>query len=417
MAFGLKLPGTDIVKVPNPAGGSATNLSRSLAPTTVVINSSTGTGATIPAADATNAGVMTKAMFDKLAGIETAANVTDLTNVGAALASASAKATIVDADKFTILDSAASFAPKTTLWSLIKSTLKTHFDTFYATLAQANATHTGDATGATALTLATVNSNVGSFTNANVTVNAKGLVTAISNGSAGGTISTPKVYYVEATGNDGTGVVGNPSLPYATVNAAYAAGVTAAVDFCLSLGVGAGFTLSLTSDMSTYLRQVIGRGLNLTSLTISGTPADAEYGINGYNSDCHYALLYLIINTPGGNATGGAVEPGGNGALAIVHGTDVRVYAILNGGSSADGDGGVGGELRLYGQITLYNIDLAGGSAGPSGTSGSNGNLEADGANLRNCIYTSGISNSYLGRCSYTAADLTPTSALACATY
>jgi hypothetical protein len=48
-----------------------------------------------------------------------------------------------------------------------------------------NATHTGDVTGATTLTLATVNSNVGSFTNANITVNAKGLVTAASNGSSG----------------------------------------------------------------------------------------------------------------------------------------------------------------------------------------------------------------------------------------
>lgn len=48
-----------------------------------------------------------------------------------------------------------------------------------------NANHTGDATGATALTLATVNSNVGSFGSATqasvITVNAKGLVTAASN--------------------------------------------------------------------------------------------------------------------------------------------------------------------------------------------------------------------------------------------
>ena len=47
-----------------------------------------------------------------------------------------------------------------------------------------NANHTGDATGATALTLATVNANVGSFGSATqsaaVTVNAKGLVTAAS---------------------------------------------------------------------------------------------------------------------------------------------------------------------------------------------------------------------------------------------
>lgn len=48
-----------------------------------------------------------------------------------------------------------------------------------------NATHSGDATGATVLTLATVNSNVGSFTNADLTVNAKGLVTAVANGASG----------------------------------------------------------------------------------------------------------------------------------------------------------------------------------------------------------------------------------------
>lgn len=57
-------------------------------------------------------------------------------------------------------------------------------------------TATGDATGTSTssgtapslpLTLATVNVNVGTFTNATVTTNAKGLITAISNGSAGGT--------------------------------------------------------------------------------------------------------------------------------------------------------------------------------------------------------------------------------------
>lgn len=65
-------------------GAGATNLTTTLAATTVTINSDTGTDATIPAADTTNAGVMTEAMFDKLAGIEALADVTDAANVDAA---------------------------------------------------------------------------------------------------------------------------------------------------------------------------------------------------------------------------------------------------------------------------------------------------------------------------------------------
>jgi hypothetical protein len=57
-------------------------------------------------------------------------------------------------------------------------------NTLYSGLVS-NATHTGDATGATALTLATVNSNVGSFglagSVAQFVVNAKGLITSAVN--------------------------------------------------------------------------------------------------------------------------------------------------------------------------------------------------------------------------------------------
>lgn len=62
-----------------------------------------------------------------------------------------------------------------------------------------NSTHTGDATGATALTLATVNGNVGSFGSATqvgtFTVNTKGLMTA-----AGNTTITPAVGSITGLG-------------------------------------------------------------------------------------------------------------------------------------------------------------------------------------------------------------------------
>ena len=55
------------------------------------------------------------------------------------------KATIVDGDKIAILDSAATDAPKHSLFSLVKSTLKTYFDTLYAAALGADDNYVTDA--------------------------------------------------------------------------------------------------------------------------------------------------------------------------------------------------------------------------------------------------------------------------------
>lgn len=59
---------------------------------------------------------------------------------------------------------------------------------------------TGSGTGSFSTTLATVNANVGSFTNASITVNAKGLITAASSGTAPVTSVTGTTNRITVTG-------------------------------------------------------------------------------------------------------------------------------------------------------------------------------------------------------------------------
>jgi hypothetical protein len=146
-------------------GTGTTNLSTTADGTSLTVNSDTGTNASIPAATTSAWGAMTDEDKTKLNGIATGAtaNSSDATLLNRANHTGTQLAS-------TISDFDTEVANNT---AVAANTAKV-----------SNATHTGDVTGSTALTLATVNGNVGAFTNANITVNAKGLVTAASSGTA-----------------------------------------------------------------------------------------------------------------------------------------------------------------------------------------------------------------------------------------
>lgn len=122
---------------------------------------------------------------------------------------------------------------------------------------------TGDVTatgpGAAATILATVNSNVGSFTNANVTVNAKGLVTAAANGNS-------PVIAVDASFVAG---IDPGQVPVYISNAA---GTITAIRARLETASGAAATLQPVKAAS---GAAISAGTNLTTNTFNanGTPA------------------------------------------------------------------------------------------------------------------------------------------------
>lgn len=119
--------------------GGATDLAYTPSPTNGIVTSSTGTDATLPLADATDAGLLKPADFTQLSTLATdlASKQDDLTasNVHTFVDGLTAMTTPVDADRMIIVDNSASLAKKIT-WANIKATLKTYFDTLYATTAQ-----------------------------------------------------------------------------------------------------------------------------------------------------------------------------------------------------------------------------------------------------------------------------------------
>lgn len=134
--------------------------------------------------------------------------------------------------------------------------------------AQSSAEISGDGatSGSNALTLATVNGNVGSFTNGSFTVNAKGLITAAANGTA------PVTSLTVATANGLAGSFSASTTPVLTLSTTVTGNVCAnATAFSACTTTGSGSTVLATSP--TIVTPSIAKLANLTSngiVTTSG---------------------------------------------------------------------------------------------------------------------------------------------------
>jgi hypothetical protein len=160
---------------------------------------------------------------------------------------------------------------------------------------------TGDITasgpGSSAATLATVNSNVGSFTNASITVNGKGLITAASSGSAP---EVPLTFTWPLIRSTNTITYGGLSTSTAAVvgNIPYFSGVNTFANVATG-------TLSCSSPLSCTSRSVIG-GSSALTLDTSGTwtgnaGTASALAANGTNASAGNAILGVDAS---GNAEG-----------------------------------------------------------------------------------------------------------------
>lgn len=258
---------------------------------------------------------------------------------------------------------------------------------------------TGDITtsaGAVATTLATVNSNIGSFTNASITVNGKGLITAASSGSAG-SFTGPTVQSFSS----GSGTYTKPTSP---------APLYIKVEMVGGGGGGGGSANSSSTNNTSG-----GAGGNSTFgtslLTAGGGTGGGNIGGGGGAGGTNTVTGGTVVkNFPGGQGQGASYSntatdgiAGGMGGNSIFWGAgsggafgQVGNAGATNtgggGGGAGGGDltsnytgtgGGAGGGLEII--ITspsatyAYSVG-ASGSAGPAGNTGAQSNVGGAGS-------------------------------------
>lgn len=115
---------------------------------------------------------------------------------------------------------------------------------------------------------------------------------------SGSSITTPGIAYIQTNGNNTTGVIGDPSKPFLTAQAAFDQG---AEIFHLGSGITTGVSVVGTSDVDVTLYLfVTGSGLTASSFSVS---AEAEDGTVDVRVRSNFTVQFSSVV---GNSTNGA---------------------------------------------------------------------------------------------------------------
>lgn len=242
---------------------------------------------------------------------------------------------------------------------------------------------TGDGTasgpGSVALTLATVNSNVGSFTYASITVNGKGLITAASNGTA------PAVTSLTTTGTGGasTLIAGVLNIPnYANTTYSAGTGLTlTSTTFSVNMSQNIATLSNLTSNgliktsggVGTLSIATAGTDYQAPiSLTVTGTSGNATFASNVLNIPNYtYTLPTASTSVLGGvKVDGTSITISGGVISAITGGSGTVTSVAVSGGTT--GLTTSGGPITSSGTITIAGtLVVANGGTGVTTSTGS----------------------------------------------
>jgi hypothetical protein len=209
-----------------------------------------------------------------------------------------------------------------------------------------NANHTGDATGSGALTLATVNSNVGSFGSATAagtfTVNAKGLITA-----AGSTTITPAVGSITGLGTGvGAALAVNVGSAGAPVLFNGAGGTPSSITLTNASGTAASLTAGTASAVA--VGGITGLGANVaTALAVAVGSAGAFVTFNGALGTPSSATLTNATGYSASNLASGTLPAARLGADSIDAITEIAA-AIKSGTGSKLLTDAVDSNLPIY---------------------------------------------------------------------